>query len=81
MDKPHSLNVAANAKYHIQNPGKMGGGNKNSDHDDGSPSHAISQRKQGSHSTWKTWKMRVHLENLEISWNFEKFNKYHGKMT
>ena len=25
-------------------------------------------------------KMRVHLENLEI-WNFEKFNKYHGKMT
>ena len=24
-------------------------------------------------------KMRVHLENLEISWNFEKFNKYHGK--
>ena len=26
-------------------------------------------------------KMRVHLENLEISWNFEKFNKYHGKMT
>ena len=39
---------------------------------------------QGSHSTWKTWKpgkMRVHLENLEISWNFVKFNKYHGKMT
>ena len=26
-------------------------------------------------------KMREHLENLEISWNFEKFNKYHGKMT
>ena len=24
---------------------------------------------------------RVHLENLEISWNFVKFNKYHGKMT
>ena len=21
------------------------------------------------------------LENLEISWNFKKFNKYHGKMT
>ena len=35
--------------------------------------------KQGSHSTWK--KMRVHLENLEISCNFQKFNKYHGKMT
>ena len=33
---------------------------------------------QGSHSTWKTWKNE---ENLEISWNFEKFNKYHGKMT
>ena len=29
----------------------------------------------------KPGKMRVHLENLEISWNFEKFNKYHGKMT
>ena len=28
----------------------------------------------------KAGKMRVHLENLEI-WNFEKFNKYHGKMT
>ena len=26
----------------------------------------------------KPGKMRVHLE---ISWNFEKFNKYHGKMT
>ena len=26
-------------------------------------------------------KMRVHLENLEISWIIEKFNKYHGKMT
>ena len=26
-------------------------------------------------------KMRVHLENLEVSWNFEKFSKYHGKMT
>ena len=37
---------------------------------------------QGSHSTWKNLeKMRVHLENLEISWNFEKINKYHGKMT
>ena len=26
--------------------------------------------------------MRVdlHLENLEISWNFEKFNKYDGKI-
>ena len=22
-------------------------------------------------------KMRVHLENLEISWNFEKFNNWH----
>ena len=29
----------------------------------------------------KPGKMRVHLENQEISWNFEKFNKYHGKMT
>ena len=29
----------------------------------------------------KPGKMRVHLENLEMSWNFEKFNKYHGKMT
>ena len=29
----------------------------------------------------KPGKMRVHLENLEISWNFEKFNKNHGKMT
>ena len=29
----------------------------------------------------KPGKMRVHLENLEISWNFEKFSKYHGKMT
>ena len=29
----------------------------------------------------KPGKMRGHLENLEISWNFEKFNKYHGKMT
>ena len=29
----------------------------------------------------KPGKMRLHLENLEISWNFEKFNKYHGKMT
>ena len=29
----------------------------------------------------KPGKMRVHLENLEISWNFKKFNKYHGKMT
>ena len=28
----------------------------------------------------KPGKMRVHLENLEISWNFEKFNKNHGKM-
>ena len=26
----------------------------------------------------KPGKKRVHLE---ISWNFEKFNKYHGKMT
>ena len=44
MDKPHSLNVAANAKYHIQNLGKKGG-NKNSGHNDGSTSHAIRQRK------------------------------------
>ena len=29
----------------------------------------------------KPGKMRVHLENLEISWIFVKFNKYHGKMT
>ena len=28
----------------------------------------------------KPGKMRVHLENLEI-WNFENFNKYHGKIT
>ena len=28
----------------------------------------------------KPGKMRVHLENLEISWNFENFNKYHGKI-
>ena len=28
----------------------------------------------------KPGKIRVHLGNLEISWNFEKFNKYHGKM-
>ena len=28
----------------------------------------------------KPGKMRVHLENLEISWNFEKCNKNHGKM-
>ena len=28
----------------------------------------------------KPGKMRVHLENLEISWNFEIFNKYHGKI-
>ena len=28
----------------------------------------------------KPGKMKVHLENLEISWNFEKNNKYHGKM-
>ena len=27
----------------------------------------------------KPGKMRVHLENPEI-WNFEKFNKYHGKI-
>ena len=25
-------------------------------------------------------KMRVHLENLEISWIFKNFNKNHGKM-
>ena len=29
----------------------------------------------------KPGKITVHLENLEISWNFEKFNNYHGKMT
>ena len=29
----------------------------------------------------KPGKMRVNLENLEISWNFKKINKYHGKMT
>ena len=29
----------------------------------------------------KPGKRRIHLENLEISWNFEKINKYHGKMT
>ena len=36
---------------------------------------------QGSTRSGKPGKMRVHLENLEISWNFENFNKYHGKMT
>ena len=25
-------------------------------------------------------KMSLHLKNLEISWNFDKFNKNHGKM-
>ena len=29
----------------------------------------------------KPRQMRVHLENLEISWNFEQINKYHGKIT
>ena len=29
----------------------------------------------------KPWKMSVHLENLEISWNFAKNNKNHGKIT
>ena len=28
----------------------------------------------------KPWKMRVHLENLEKSWNFVKNNKNHGKI-
>ena len=28
----------------------------------------------------KPGKMRVRLKNLEISWNFENFNKYHEKM-
>ena len=28
----------------------------------------------------KPGKIGVHLENLEISWNFDKFNKYHGQM-
>ena len=28
----------------------------------------------------KPGKMRVHPENLEISWNFEKVNKNHGKI-
>ena len=37
---------------------------------------------QGSHLTWKTWKTWKNESTpgkLEISWNFEKFNKYHGK--
>ena len=29
------------------------------------------KRLQGSHSTWKTWKMRVHLENLE-KWGYTR---------
>ena len=29
----------------------------------------------------KPEKMRVHLENLEKSWNFAKNNKNHGKIT
>ena len=32
---------------------------------------------QVSHSTWKNERTP---ENLEISWNFDKFNKNHGKM-
>ena len=28
----------------------------------------------------KPGKIRVHLENLKISWNFENFNRNHGKM-
>ena len=44
---------------------------------------------EGDHTFWvptrpgKPGKMRVdplHLENLEL-WNFEKFNKYNGKIT
>ena len=31
--------------------------------------------------TGKPGKMRVHLENLEKSWNFAKKNKNHGKIT
>ena len=31
--------------------------------------------------TGKPGKMRVHLENLEKSWNFAKNNKNHGKIT
>ena len=31
--------------------------------------------------TGKPEKMRVHLENLEKSWNFAKNNKNHGKIT
>ena len=29
----------------------------------------------------KSGKMRVHLENLETSWNLEKITEYPGKMT
>ena len=28
----------------------------------------------------KLGRMRVHLENLEISWNFENFKRNHGKV-
>ena len=35
---------------------------------------------QGSHSTWKTWKNERSPWKPGKSWNFEKFNKYHGKM-
>ena len=36
------------------------------------------KRLQGSHSTWKTWKMRVYLENLE-KWGYtRKTWKNHG---
>ena len=35
---------------------------------------------QGSHSTWKTWKIRVHLENLEKSWNFFSLEKWEPLM-
>ena len=40
----------------------------------------ISDRPRVPTRPGKPGKMRVHLENLEISWNFEKINKYYGKM-
>ena len=41
MDKTTLLNVAANAKVPYPEPGEKGGGNKNSAHDDRSPSCTI----------------------------------------
>ena len=48
------------------------------DSDTGTDSDSCSMRRVPTRPG-KPGKMRVHLENLEISWNFQKFNKYHGK--